>query len=107
VSEVSDGNRRIADLDGLPRNNGELVFEAPWQSRAFGIVVALNQLGAFAWPEFRPCLVDEIAGAGEREYYASWLSAIERLVLEQRLLTPDELSRRTSEFAALDRDEVF
>jgi nitrile hydratase accessory protein len=107
MSEVSDVDRQVADLDGLPRKNGELVFEAPWQSRAFGMVVALNQLGALAWPEFRQRLVDEIAGAGEHEYYASWLSAIERLVLEHRLLTPNELSRRTAEFAAMDRDEVF
>lgn len=25
----------------LPRRNGELVFEAPWQGRAFGLALAL------------------------------------------------------------------
>jgi len=34
---------RIADMDeqvALPRKNGELVFAAPWEARAFGIAVA-------------------------------------------------------------------
>ena len=25
-----------------PRDNGELVFAAPWESRAFGLALALN-----------------------------------------------------------------
>ena len=28
-----------------PRDNGELVFEAPWESRAFGVAVALHDAG--------------------------------------------------------------
>ena len=31
----------------VPRKNGELVFDAPWQSRAFGMVVGLVQKGLF------------------------------------------------------------
>ena len=33
----------------LPRANGELVFEAPWQSRAFGIAIALVERQASDW----------------------------------------------------------
>jgi hypothetical protein len=29
------------DDESLPRDNGELVFEAPWQARALAIAVAL------------------------------------------------------------------
>ena len=35
---------RISTMDeqvALPRKNGELVFEAPWEARAFGLAVAL------------------------------------------------------------------
>ena len=28
-----------------PRDNGELVFAAPWESRAFGLALALNEAG--------------------------------------------------------------
>ena len=30
----------------LPRRNGELVFEAPWESRAFGLAAAYLQARA-------------------------------------------------------------
>ena len=36
----------ITGHDGPPRANGELVFEAPWESRAFGVAVALHESGA-------------------------------------------------------------
>ena len=29
--------------NALPRENGELVFQAPWEARAFGLAVALNE----------------------------------------------------------------
>jgi len=35
----------IPEMDGAlayPRRNGEPVFDAPWQSRAFGMVVSLH-----------------------------------------------------------------
>ncbi|GAB7145686.1 hypothetical protein LRC484719_42880 [Mycobacterium riyadhense] len=44
-----------------PRRNGELVFEAPWESRAFGLAVALAELNRYAWEEFRLQLIGEIA----------------------------------------------
>jgi hypothetical protein len=34
-------NADLLDVDGIadpPRRNGELIFEAPWQSRVFGLV---------------------------------------------------------------------
>ena len=41
------------DSDGPaapPRRNGELAFEAPWESRLFGVTMALVRSGVFACP---------------------------------------------------------
>jgi nitrile hydratase accessory protein len=104
---MSEVDRRVAELEGLPRKNGELVFEAPWQGRAFGMAVALNEQGSYEWDDFRRHLVEEIGEQPDRDYYASWLDAFQHLVLERRLLSPEELDRRTAEFLAMERDEVF
>jgi len=99
-------DRRVADLDGLPRKNGELVFQAPWQGRAFGLAVVLNEKGAYQWDEFRTGLVDEVA-KGQPEYYASWLNALEALLLARGIVTPDEVTQRAAEYQSLERDPVF
>lgn len=98
------------DVDGRaapPRSNGELVFEAPWESRAFGMAVALSQQGLFEWDEFRAHLIEEI-GAWERahpdgegtQYYARWLAALERVLSDKGLCRAAELARRVGELAA-------
>ncbi len=98
------------DADGPaapPRKNGELVFEAPWESRAFGMAVTLHERGLFEWEEFRRRLIREI-GAWERahpedaewSYYARWLAALEALLAEKGICPGPELDRRASELAA-------
>ena len=93
----------------LPRDNGELVFEAPWEGRAFGIAVAMNQDGVYGWTEFRDVLVDEIAQAerefGPSSYYERWLASIERLAIERGFVTAGELDARTGEYASGERDD--
>jgi nitrile hydratase accessory protein len=101
-------DRQVAGLDGpaaLPRRNGELHFEAPWEGRAFGMAVLLNEKGAYAWEEFRDHLADRI-GSGARPYYESWLDALESLVLARGLVAPEALEARTREFRELHRDPV-
>ncbi|HEX6547746.1 MAG TPA: nitrile hydratase accessory protein [Candidatus Dormibacteraeota bacterium] len=98
--------RAVADLEGLPRKNGELVFNAPWEGHAFGMAVALSERGAFAWDDFRERLGDEI-GRADREYYASWLAAFERVLLERGLLSQAEVTARADEYRTLRRDPVF
>jgi nitrile hydratase accessory protein len=95
----------VLDAD-VPRRNGELVFAEPWQSRAFGMAVAMHQSGAYAWDDFRDRLKSEIA-ASEGPYYERWLAALERLVLEHGVLERGELDARAAEYRALQRDEVF
>ena len=99
-------DRQIADLNGVPRKNGELVFQAPWQGRAFGLAVVLNEKGTYPWDEFRAGLVDEIAKGGP-EYYESWLAALESLLLSRGVVTRDEVAQRAAEYQALERDPVF
>jgi hypothetical protein len=38
--------------ESLPRNNGELVFEAPWQARALGIAIAVVERLGLPWDAF-------------------------------------------------------
>ena len=80
-------HRRISSDDlAVPRKNGELVFEAPWEGRVFGMAVALNDDASYAWDDFRDRLVAEIAAAEEHGddsgYYERWLASFERLLLE-------------------------
>ena len=100
-------DRRITHMDEqitLPRLNGELVFAAPWEARAFGIAVALNDSGLYAWRDFSQGLAATTA-AEERQntpspYYERWLTTLEKLALAQGLVTPEELQRRIAEYAA-------
>jgi nitrile hydratase accessory protein len=92
----------------LPRSNGELVFEAPWEGRAFGLAVALNERGVYEWRTFRDQLVAEIAEheaeGVESSYYERWLESLEELVLARGLVTREELEARTEEYATGGRE---
>ncbi len=100
-------------LDGLPeaaavpRRNGELVFAAPWEGRAFGMAMALAEAGVFEWEDFRRRLIDRIKGAPEAAYYQSWLGAFEDLLLARQLVGEQELAARVAEFRSLQREGVF
>ena len=77
----------------LPRRNGELVFEAPWQGRVFGMALAVVERLGVPWAEFQRRLMAEIAAHPDAPYYDSWLAALERLVLEHGLATAEQLGR--------------
>ena len=90
-----------------PRANGELVFQEPWESRAFGMAVSLCEQGLFEWEEFRTRLIAEIGAwdrahpdGGDYRYYDHWLAALEKLLTEKRLCTRVELDGRAESFAA-------
>ena len=102
-------DRSIAYLEGdaaLPRKNGELVFAAPWEGRAFGLAVLLSEKGTYQWEDFRARLVEAI-GAGHDDYYESWLDALEALLKARGVMTADEISKRADEYVALERYPVF
>ena len=94
-------NSKISGMGGeaaLPRKNGELVFEMPWESRAFGLAVSLSDAGVVEWPEFREALVTAIKESERdkdgRSYYQQWLSALEKVALEKGLVTEDSMDGR-------------
>ncbi|HEX4587727.1 MAG TPA: nitrile hydratase accessory protein [Mycobacterium sp.] len=75
------------DDESLPRDNGELVFEAPWQARALAIAVALVDELDLPWDAFRLRLTNEIAKDPQRPYYESWCAALESMVVDLDLTT--------------------
>jgi nitrile hydratase accessory protein len=77
----------------LPRRNGELVFEAPWQGRAFGMALTVVERLGLPWVEFQRRLIDEIAAHPDAAYWDSWLAALERLVIDRSLVSGEELER--------------
>ena len=105
-------DEQIANMEegiALPRKNGELVFEAPWEGRAFGMAVALNENGEYDWSEFQNLLAAEIADAEQGHdsstYYERWLASLEKLLLDKGMLEADELEVRTTEYASGERDD--
>ena len=91
-------------LDGPaapPRANGELVFAEPWESRAFGMAMALHADRAFGWDEFQAALVARIAeseaadpSGAEWSYYRCWLAALEDVLAGRGALAPGEVTAR-------------
>ena len=99
------------DIEGAaapPRANGELVFAEPWESRIFGMTLALHDAGYFDWPAFQAELIAAVARweadhdpAAPYQYYACWLQAFEVLLDRLDLLDDDDLRARIAEH--LDR----
>jgi nitrile hydratase accessory protein len=91
-----------------PRDNGELVFRAPWESQAFGLALALTDARLIDWADFRQALISEI-GAWEAahpsrdgwSYYDCWLRALERLAAANGLVGPGAVADRAARLAAL------
>ena len=101
--------RQITDMQGdmaLPRHNGELVFATPWEARAFGLAVALQESGVYGWREFSAALAAEIARAEQAgdtsTYYERWLLSLEKLLLANGLVTSSEIIHRMTSHAAHD-----
>ena len=90
-----------------PRQNGELVFGEPWESRAFGLAVTLHAGGAFEWEDFRQQLIAAVAGWEEHHdagacwsYYRCWLAALEAVLATKGVVGSGELATRLRELAA-------
>ena len=116
-----DGGTDLAALD-----DGDRTFHAPWQARAFAVAVALSKSGTYEWDAFQSRLVEEIdraaggdggddggddggavatdAEAAEESYYRRWLAALERILVEDGVVEPDELETRAAAFAEGERD---
>ncbi|MGH8597007.1 MAG: nitrile hydratase accessory protein [Gammaproteobacteria bacterium] len=74
-------------IPNLPRDNDEVVFAAPWEAKAFALVIHLYQQGCFEWREWVNALAAEIAADHHATpYYELWLSAAEKLIVSRRLV---------------------
>lgn len=81
----------------MPRRNGELVFEAPWESRAFGMVAAYLDAGGLDWEHFRRHLIEAIAvNPADTPYYESWAAALAAMLAADRVVDPGELADRAA-----------
>ena len=105
-------NHQISSMVGetaLPRQNGELVFATPWEARAFGLAVALQEVGAYEWREFSAALAAEISRAEQAgsssTYYERWLMGLENLLTASGVVTAAEINDHVAYHAAhLDHD---
>jgi nitrile hydratase accessory protein len=109
------GERLPVELDrdgpsAPPRANGELVFSEPWESRVFGVTLALHEQGVFGWDEFRDELVGAIAlWEGDHpdlhgyRYYECWLEALQSLLARHGIVGPVQLTDRVGVLLARPR----
>jgi len=83
---------RMTGTAALPRLNGELVFEAPWQGRALGMALGVVRRLGLPWREFQQRLIPEIGARPDAPYYDSWLAALERLVVDFGVASAAEIA---------------
>ena len=84
-----------------------LAFDEPWQAEALALSMALVQAGRFSSAEWAASLgaaIKRAQAAGDRDdgssYYNHVLNALEQLVLEKSLATPDALAARKEAWRA-------
>ena len=94
----------------IPQDKGGPVFEEPWQAQAFALTVKLHEARQFSWSEWAEIFGGEIAsdtsagnGIGNTAYYLCWLSALEKIVAQKELLTPEQLMRRMASRLRLEK----
>ena len=89
----------VASMSGPgapPRDNGELVFSAPWEARTFALAVATVEQYDLPWDAFRVRLVEATVVAPDRPYYESWSVAVESLLVSLGLVTSKEIDAAAS-----------
>ncbi|MDA3040819.1 MAG: nitrile hydratase accessory protein [Actinomycetota bacterium] len=90
-----------------PRLNGELVFDAPWQTRAFGMAAALVEAGQVEWTHFQAALITRVRLADSSAmdtgvpsvYWQCWLDSLGDLATDGRLIDASAWSDRSERLA--------
>jgi nitrile hydratase accessory protein len=88
--------RRMAGEAALPRQNGELVFDAPWQGRVLGMALAVVQERGLEWDDFRERLIAAIDADPTRPYYESWTVALTDLVVDLEVADAADVEARAA-----------
>ena len=93
-----------------PLENGEVVFEAPWQGRVFGLAVRLAEEQVFQWAEFQASLIEVVGewdeanidapDGGDYPYFELFAEALSRLLVTGGHLTSLEIETRDAALAA-------
>lgn len=94
----------------VPRINGELTFAAPWESQAFALCLSLVERGLLGFEVFRRSLIraigeweaEEGADRGAWSYYERWLTALERVLVSQGVVSEQELLGHRLRLASID-----
>jgi nitrile hydratase accessory protein len=89
--------RRMTGEAALPRENGELVFDAPWQGRVLGMALAVVQERGLDWDDFRQRLIAAIDADPARPYYESWTAALTDLVVDLDVASADDVAARAAQ----------
>lgn len=83
----------LQELEGLPLENGEPVFKAPWQAKTFAMTLQLYESGFFTWSEWAETLSGNIAAFeqtqqlhGSDDYYSLWQDSLEQLLVNKGLV---------------------
>lgn len=108
---ASTDDQMLADLrvqaeamDGptaLPRDDGdEPVFDQPWQGRAVAVAIETVAALGVSWDDFRDRLIAAIGNAPHRDYYESWLAALDDLVADHQLASRQDVDRHRMAAAA-------
>jgi nitrile hydratase accessory protein len=90
-----------------PRSNGEMVFDAPWESRLFGVTMALVEAQRFAWSDFQERLIAAVGrweaehpeGEGYR-YYERWAEALDSLLDDLGMVAVETTDERALALAS-------
>lgn len=77
-------------------------FQAPWEARAFAMVVKLSEAGLFTWSEWVGFLSRSIAESGAKEatdgrrrsYGEQWIAAAESLLIAKGVTSAEQLQAR-------------
>ena len=96
----ASAQQAVDAVPGIPRDEDGPVFREPWEAQAFAMTLALYDRGLFTWPEWAAALSAEIGraqAAGDPDtgetYYNHWLAALEKIVADKGVATPDTLHR--------------
>ena len=80
-----DGHGRV-----VPEPEGEL-FHAPWERQALALTLAMGATGAWNLDMARR-VRETLPDYGSLSYYQIWITALERLLIEQQLVGADEIA---------------
>jgi hypothetical protein len=86
--------QRMPGTAALPRDNGELVFDAPWQGRVLAMALGVVDERGLDWDEFRLRLIAAIDADPGRPYYESWTAALTDLLIDLGIITDNEIAAR-------------